>query len=107
MNVRLAVDRAIQLHSDGRLAAAADAYRTILKRVPETCVFGVALRTLGRKDEGLAVLRQGARVCPRSTELNYNLGNAIKYIWRAGRKGAAKEDLEKAKFYIQRELDRL
>ncbi len=82
MNVRLAVDRAIQLHSDGRLAAAADAYRTILKRVPETCVcwsnLGVALRTLGRKDEGLAVLRQGARVCPRSTELNYNLGNALK-----------------------------
>ena len=82
MNVRLAVDRAIQLHSDGRLAAAADAYRTILKRVPETCVcwsnLGMALRTLGRKDEGPAVLRQGARVCPRSTELNYNLGNALK-----------------------------
>ena len=82
MNVRLAVDRAIQLHSDGRLAAAADAYRTILKRVPETCVcwsnLGMAFRTLGRKDEGLAVLRQGARVCPRSTELNCNLGNALK-----------------------------
>ena len=36
------------------------------------------MRTLGRKDEGPAVLRQGARVCPRSTELNYNLGNALK-----------------------------
>ncbi len=38
----------------------------------------MALRTLGRKEEGLAVLRQGVRVCPRSTELNYNLGNALK-----------------------------
>ena len=37
----------------------------------------MALRTLGRKDEGLAVLRQGARVCSRSAELNYNLGNAL------------------------------
>ena len=81
-HVRLAVDRAIQLHSDGQLAAAVDAYRTILERAPETCAcwsnLGMALRALGRKDEGLAVLRQGARVCPRSIELNYNLGNALK-----------------------------
>ena len=73
MNVRLAVQRAIRLHSDGQLAAAVDAYRAILKRHPETCGcwsnLGVALRTLGRKDEGLAVLRHGASVCPRSTEL--------------------------------------
>ena len=82
MQVDLAVRRAIQLHSDGRLAAAADAYRTILKRHPETCAcwsnLGVALRTLGRMDEGLAVLRRGARVCPKSAELNYNLGNALR-----------------------------
>lgn len=59
-----------------------DAYRTILKRHPETCAcwsnLGVALRSLGRKDDGLAVLREGARVCQRSAELNYNLGNALK-----------------------------
>ena len=82
MDERPSVQQAIQLHSDGQLAAAADAYRVILKRAPETCAcwsnLGVALRSLGRKDEGLAVLRQGARVCPRSTELNYNLGNALK-----------------------------
>ena len=82
MNVRLAVQRAIQLHSEGQLAAAAEAYRTILKQHPETCGcwsnLGMALRTLGRKDEGLAVLREGALVCPRSAELNYNLGNALK-----------------------------
>ena len=80
MNVRLT--RAIQLHTDGQLHAAVDAYRAILKEAPETCAcwsnLGMALRTLDCKDEGLAVLRQGARVCPRSVELNYNLGNALK-----------------------------
>ena len=82
MDVRFAVQRAIQLHSDGQLAAAVDAYRAILKRHAKMCScwsnLGVALRALGRKDEGLAALRRGARVCPRSPKLNYNLGNALK-----------------------------
>jgi hypothetical protein len=34
------------------------------------------------------------------------LGNAIKYIWRANMKGG-REDLEKAIWYLQRELRRL
>ena len=36
-------------------------------------------------------------------ELNFSLGNAIKYIARAGKKDASKaiEDLEKARFYIK------
>lgn len=37
----------------------------------------------------------------------FNLGNAIKYVWRSALKGAQVQDLEKAKFYIQREIDRL
>jgi hypothetical protein len=37
---------------------------------------------------------------------NFNIGNAIKYLWRAGEKGSAIEDLEKAAWYIQRELKR-
>ena len=37
---------------------------------------------------------------------NFNLGNAIKYISRAGKKGDKIEDLEKAKWYIQREIER-
>ena len=38
---------------------------------------------------------------------NFNLGNAIKYIWRAGRKRERswREDLEKAAWYIQREIE--
>ncbi len=79
--VSLDVRHAIQLHADGKLAEAVESYRVILKRHPEECAcwsnLGVALRTLGRKGEGLQVLREGARICPRVVELNYNLGNAL------------------------------
>ena len=37
--------------------------------------------------------------------MNFCLGNAIKYIWRAGLKGDSIEDLEKAKKYIDFELE--
>lgn len=37
---------------------------------------------------------------------NFNQGNAIKYIWRAGEKGDAIEDLQKAKWYLDREIER-
>jgi len=36
--------------------------------------------------------------------LNYNLGNAVKYITRADHKGNRKQDLEKAIWYLKREL---
>lgn len=36
--------------------------------------------------------------------LNFNLGNAVKYIARAPHKGKQEEDLKKALWYIQREL---
>ena len=38
---------------------------------------------------------------------SFNLGNALKYIWRAGRKGPVAEDLRKASFYLAREIERL
>lgn len=34
------------------------------------------------------------------------IGNAIKYLWRAGLKGDAIEDLEKARWYLDREIQR-
>jgi hypothetical protein len=37
-------------------------------------------------------------------KLNYNLGNAVKYISRADHKGNRIEDLQKAKWYIEREI---
>jgi hypothetical protein len=36
--------------------------------------------------------------------MGFNLGNALKYIWRADLKGNAIEDLEKAAFYISDEI---
>ena len=40
---------------------------------------------------------------------NFNVGNAFKYLWRAGLKDDAKqvEDLRKAIFYINDEIERL
>lgn len=40
---------------------------------------------------------------------NFNIGNAIKYLWRAGLKNEDKdiEDLKKAVFYINDEIKRL
>ena len=38
--------------------------------------------------------------------MGFNLGNALKYIWRADLKNDAVEDLRKAEWYIRREIDR-
>ena len=42
-------------------------------------------------------------------ELGFHLGNAVKYISRAGRKNPDKivEDLQKAVWYIHRQIERL
>lgn len=43
--------------------------------------------------------------CIQITEhMSFNLGNAIKYLWRADEKGAPLDDLRKAAWYIQREI---
>lgn len=39
--------------------------------------------------------------------MGFNRGNAIKYTWRAGDKGNAIEDLEKAIWYLKDEVQRL
>jgi hypothetical protein len=39
--------------------------------------------------------------------LNFNLGNVIKYVSRAGHKVDHIEDLEKALWYLQREVARV
>jgi len=38
--------------------------------------------------------------------MNFCLGNAVKYIWRADLKFNAIEDLQKARWYIDREIER-
>jgi hypothetical protein len=45
--------------------------------------------------------------CIQITEhMSFNLGNAIKYLWRADEKGAPVEDLKKAAWYINREIQK-
>ena len=39
--------------------------------------------------------------------MSFNLGNAVKYIWRASLKGKEVEDLRKARWYIDREIKRI
>jgi Protein of unknwon function (DUF3310) len=44
--------------------------------------------------------------CIQITEhMCFSLGNAVKYIWRADLKNDAVEDLKKARWYIDREIN--
>jgi hypothetical protein len=46
--------------------------------------------------------------CIQITEhFNFCRGNAIKYLWRAGEKGDVIEDLRKARWYVDREIERI
>ena len=46
--------------------------------------------------------------CIEITEhFNFNIGNAVKYLWRQGLKGEQVEDLRKARWYIDREIARI
>lgn len=49
----------------------------------------------------------GVEAIQVTEHFNFCLGNAIKYIWRAGRKGDTLEDLRKAEYYIKREIERV
>ena len=45
--------------------------------------------------------------CITITEhFNFNVGNAIKYLWRCDEKGSDIQDLEKAAWYVNREIAR-
>lgn len=45
--------------------------------------------------------------CIQITEhMGFNLGNVVKYLWRADEKGVPIEDLKKARWYIDREIQR-
>lgn len=46
--------------------------------------------------------------CITITEhMPFCLGNVIKYVWRAGLKGDRLQDLKKARWYLEREINRL
>lgn len=50
----------------------------------------------GRKYEPIKVIKDW--------DLNFNLGNTVKYISRAGRKDDIIQDLKKAEFYLSAEI---
>lgn len=53
---------------------------------------------------------KGLEVIDLTEQMNFNRGNAVKYICRAGYKGDASaevEDLRKAAWYINREIERI
>ena len=52
---------------------------------------------------------KGLEVIDLTEQMNFNRGNAVKYIARAGLKDPATEveDLRKARWYIEREIARL
>jgi len=56
-----------------------------------------AVCTCGRRIECIDVAKH----------MNFPLGNAMKYIWRAGLKGEAVEDLKKAIQYLKYEIERI
>lgn len=49
----------------------------------------------------------GAEVIDITEHLNFNRGNAVKYLARAGKKDDELQDLRKALWYVAREIDRL
>ena len=71
----------------------------ILVEVNRTNIERPAHYVEGRKYEPKDVIRDW--------DLNFNLGNVIKYVSRAGRKDNKIVDLEKAKQYLQFEIDYL
>lgn len=45
--------------------------------------------------------------CIQVTEhMNFNIGNAVKYLWRSDDKGDPIENLKKAAWYVTREIER-
>jgi hypothetical protein len=52
---------------------------------------------------------KGLKIIDLVEQMNFNRGNAVKYIARAGFKASSDEieDLKKAAWYINREIDRL
>lgn len=76
------------------------ATETQLKKVSESSIIShPAHYTEGRKYEPKDVIRDWG--------LNFNLGSAVKYISRAGRKDDILQDLRKARQFLDFEIDAL
>jgi 2-polyprenyl-3-methyl-5-hydroxy-6-metoxy-1,4-benzoquinol methylase/cytochrome c-type biogenesis protein CcmH/NrfG len=74
-------DMAIRHHKAGRLDLAAAAYRDVLRQMPEHAdalyLLGIIDAQQGRLPQGIARLKDAARLNPRNPEIRLNLGNAL------------------------------
>ena len=55
--------------------------------------------------EAIKVIEAWSSSFPEGTE--FHIGNSLKYLSRAGKKGSALEDLRKARWYLDRAIQRL
>lgn len=78
----------------------AKAVANIIAKVPEDMVNHP--KHYGGKDNPYEVIK-----VIDAWKLNFNLGNAVKYIARAEYKGDVLEDLKKASWYLQHEIEKL
>lgn len=73
--------RAISLERQGKLEQAAQAYRDVLKQVPDSYRahqnLGGVLHQLGRMDEAVLHYREALRINPELVGVQYNLGLAL------------------------------
>ena len=97
-------------HRAGSLAEAESRYRAFLALTPghaqATHLLGLVCHQLGRNREAADLIADAERRAPADPEIPFNLGNCLKYVARADHKGKPIEDLEKALWYLQRELAR-
>ena len=92
----------------------ASAWHRIDYAQQKRCESGSPATASSQQSSGDAVNPQHYKSHPSGVEavtileaFNYNIGNAMKYLWRAGLKGDAVTDLRKAAWYIEREIGRL
>jgi tetratricopeptide (TPR) repeat protein len=73
--------RAVALHQAGDIVGAVDAYRQVLKLVPDSAGvhsnLGAALSHLGRYEEAIEEYRQALRVQPNNPDYRFNLALAL------------------------------
>lgn len=102
------------VHANERLAVALERVEAPREPTPGDVVevSKAELKTLTRKapdainPNHYRSHRSGIECIQVTEHMNFNLGNAVKYIWRADDKGDPIENLRKAAWYLEREIAR-